>query len=170
KDPAGVASRDEGRPRRSSRATSATDGAAEDAPVADSGSRAGTGSAARQDSAGAPANVLADASRRWRDWSFGELPELLEVRDPASGATMVGFPALVDDGDAVAIEVFDDPDRAASAHREGMARLFALALREPLRFFAKNIPEFQKLSLLHAGFGDEQALRDGLVRAVGSGE
>ena len=113
-----------------------------------------------------PAGVLADASRRWRDWSFGELPELLEVRDPASGATMVGFPALVDQGEAVAIEVFDDPDRAAAVHREGMARLFALALREPLRFFAKNIPDFQKLSLLHAGFGDEQALRDSLVRAV----
>ncbi len=112
------------------------------------------------------AGVLADTSRRWQDWSFGALPELLEVRDPASGATMVGFPALVDHGDAVGIEVFDDPDRAASVHRAGLARLFAIALREPLRFFAKNIPDFQRLSLLHAGFGDEQALRESLVRAV----
>src|SRR5690606_23377346 len=103
---------------------------------------------------------------RWRDWSFGELPELLELRDPASGATMVGFPALVDHGDDVGIEVFDDPDRAASLHREGMARLFAIALREPLRFFAKNVPDFPKLSLLYAAFGDEQALRGSLTRAV----
>src|SRR5690606_15557583 len=51
-------------------------------------------------------------------------------------------------------------------HREGMARLFAIALREPLRFFAKNVPDFPKLSLLYAAFGDEQTLRGSLTRAV----
>ena len=51
----------------------------------------------------APADTL-----RYTAWSFGELPELMEIRRGAQ--TLVGFPALVDKGDGVEIEVFDEPD------------------------------------------------------------
>ncbi|WP_139101209.1 DUF3418 domain-containing protein, partial [Acinetobacter baumannii] len=55
---------------------------------------------------GAPAARKADA--RYEDWSFGELPELMEI---AKGSqTLIGFPALIDHGDAVGIEVFDEPE------------------------------------------------------------
>ncbi|MCO5118672.1 MAG: ATP-dependent RNA helicase HrpA [Burkholderiaceae bacterium] len=147
---------------------SATGAPTDDAPSTDgpAGPRPTEARGQATEPAAVPASLVGDAGRRWRDWSFGELPELLEVRDPAGGATMIGFPALVDHEDEVGIEVFDDPDRAASVHREGMARLFAIALREPLRFFARNVPDFPKLSLLYSGFGDEQALRAALVRTV----
>jgi len=36
----------------------------------------------------------------------------------------------VDQGDAVAIEVFDEPDVAAAKHRAGMRRLVALQLKD----------------------------------------
>ena len=57
----------------------------------------------------------ASATQRHTAWDFGELPELMEIRQGQQ--TLIGFPALVDDGDAVRIEVFDEPDlrRAATA-------------------------------------------------------
>ena len=64
------------------------------------------------------------AGQRYTAWTFGELPELMEVRRGAQ--SLIGFPALVDGGDAVTIEVFDEPAVAAAKHRNGLRRLFAL--------------------------------------------
>ena len=55
--------------------------------------------------------------------------------------TLIGFPALVDAGDAVTIEVFDEPQVAAARHRAGLRRLFALQIRDALKYLEKNIPE-----------------------------
>ncbi|HJV96891.1 MAG TPA: ATP-dependent RNA helicase HrpA, partial [Albitalea sp.] len=44
----------------------------------------------------------------YTDWTFGELPELMEIRQGQQ--TLVGFPALIDRGANVGIEVFDEPD------------------------------------------------------------
>ena len=56
--------------------------------------------------------------------------------------TLVGFPALVDKHDAVAIEVFDEPDVAARHHRLGLLRLFAFQIKDALKYLEKNIPDF----------------------------
>ena len=68
----------------------------------------------------------------------------MEIR--RGGQSLVGFPALIDDGDAVRIEVFDEPDVAAAKHRAGLRRLFALQLRDPLRYLEKNVPDLQKMA------------------------
>jgi hypothetical protein len=67
------------------------------------------------------------AGQRYTAWTFGELPELMEVRRGAQ--SLIGFPALRDEGDAVTIEVFDEPAVAAAKHRAGLRRLFALQLK-----------------------------------------
>lgn len=51
-------------------------------------------------------------------------------------------------------------------HRIGLTRLFRIALREPLRFFERNIHDFQRMSLQFAHFGSAEALRDDLVQAM----
>jgi ATP-dependent helicase HrpA len=73
------------------------------------------------------------------DWTFGELPELMEVRRGAQ--TLVGFPALIDRTTHVEIEVFDEPDAAAAAHRLGLRRLFALQLRDTLKALDRQLPD-----------------------------
>jgi ATP-dependent helicase HrpA len=109
--------------------------------------------------------VLAlQAGQRYRDWSFGPLPELMELR--RGRETLIGYPALVDGGDAVELQVFDAPEEAALEHRRGLMRLFALVLKEPLRFFERNLPEAQKLALLYANFGSPEDLRRELISAV----
>ena len=71
-------------------------------------------------------------------WVFGELPELMEVRRGTQ--TLIGFPALIDKGAHVEIEVFDEPEAAATQHRAGLRRLVALQIKEPLKYLEKNIP------------------------------
>lgn len=90
-----------------------------------------------------------DSAQRYTDWTFGELPQLLEIDQPgaAKGQTLIGFPALIDVGDAVTIEVFDEPLVAAARHRHGLRRLFALQIKEALKYLEKNIPELQKMAI-----------------------
>jgi ATP-dependent helicase HrpA len=102
-----------------------------------------------------------DASQAYTDWTFGELPELLEVRK--GGQTLIGFPALIDKGNHVEIEVFDEPGVAAAKHRAGLRRLIALQLKEPLRFLEKNIPDLQRMSVLFMGLGTAEELRDQVI-------
>ena len=93
----------------------------------------------------------AQAEQRYTAWTFGELPELLEIRKGAQ--SLVGFPALVDAGDAVTLEVFDEPHAAAAKHKSGLVRLFALQLKEALKYLEKNIPDLQKMGVAYMQLG-----------------
>jgi ATP-dependent helicase HrpA len=106
--------------------------------------------------AAAPAALLA---QRHTAWTFGELPELLEIRK--GGQTLVGFPALIDAGDAVTVEVFDEPEVASAKHRAGLRRLFALQLKDALKYLEKNIPDLQTMAVAYMQVGKSQAGKDG---------
>ncbi|MBV8031301.1 MAG: ATP-dependent RNA helicase HrpA [Betaproteobacteria bacterium] len=70
-------------------------------------------------------------SERHIGWTMGELPELMEIE--RGGQTLVGYPALVDDGEAVTLQVFDSPETARAEHRRGVRRLLAIAFRDRVR-------------------------------------
>jgi ATP-dependent helicase HrpA len=91
------------------------------------------------------------ASQRYTSWTFGELPELLEIRKGPQ--TLIGYPALIDAGDAVTVEVFDEPEAAAARHRAGLRRLFALQIKDALKYLEKNIPELQKMAAAYMQLG-----------------
>ncbi len=109
----------------------------------------------------APAPAAAPAEQQFIDWRFGELPELMEVRRGAQ--TLVGFPALIDHGDHVRIEVFDEPEVAGAKHRAGLRRLVALQIRDALKYLEKNIPELQKMSVLYMPLGSAEELRTQII-------
>jgi len=94
-------------------------------------------------------------------WSFGELPELLEIRKGSQ--TLFGYPALVDHGTHCDVEVFDDPQEAARIHHIGLRRLFALQLREQVKFIEKNIPGLQQMAMQYMTLGTQEMLRDQIV-------
>jgi ATP-dependent helicase HrpA len=81
----------------------------------------------------------------------------MEIRK--GGTSLVGFPALVDRDDAVTIEVFDEPELAAAKHRAGLRRLFALQLRDALKYLEKNIPDLQKMAVAYMPLGTLEELR-----------
>jgi ATP-dependent helicase HrpA len=107
----------------------------------------------------AVANVL--AQDEITDWSFGALPELMEIR--RKGQTVVGYPALVDRGTTCALDVFDDPQVALQAHQHGLVRLFKIALREQVKFLEKNLHDLTRLSMLYLPLGSQEKLRDQII-------
>ncbi len=109
-----------------------------------------------------PANVPKPlAPQRYTAWTFGELPELMEISK--GGQTLIGFPALVDVQDAVTIEVFDEPDVAAAKIRAGLRRLFALQIKDALKYLEKNIPDLQKMAVAYMPLGTADELKTQII-------
>jgi ATP-dependent helicase HrpA len=137
--------------------------APEDAPLPARGDvSAASGAKARPEPV--RAGDIPAAAQRHTTWTFGELPELMEVRK--GGTRLVGFPALVDQGDAVTIEVFDEPEVAATRHRAGLRRLFALQIRDALKYLEKNLPDLQKMAVAYMPLGTQEELRDQIVEVA----
>ena len=67
----------------------------------------------------APAAPSLLPGQRFTSWDFGTLPELMEVTQTVAGRTqtVIGYPALVDRGDAVELELFDEPELAEREQR-----------------------------------------------------
>jgi ATP-dependent helicase HrpA len=67
----------------------------------------------------------------YQGWTMGDLAEIMEI--DGGGQTLVGYPALVDEGEAVSLRVFDSPEKAKGVHRAGVRRLLAIAFRDRVR-------------------------------------
>jgi ATP-dependent helicase HrpA len=122
-----------------------------------------TGNAARHASTAAqtPAANATALYENLTTWNFGKLPELLEIR--RGGQTLVGYPALVDRATHCDVEVFDSPEEAARIHRLGLRRLFALQLREPIRYLEKNLPGLREMAMQFMARATQEELRDQLI-------
>src|SRR5450830_138776 len=94
-------------------------------------------------------------------WTFGELPELLEIVQ--GKLTLIGFPALVDKVTHCDLEVFDDPNVAARTHRIGLRRLFALQMKDQIKFVEKSIPNLQQMGMQFMAMGTQEELRDQII-------
>lgn len=111
-----------------------------------------------------PSSPGAAQAECYTAWTFGGLPELMELR--RGNQTLVGFPALIDRGTHVQIEVFDEPEVAAAKHRAGLRRLVALAIKEPLKYLDRNIPELQKMSAAYMALGTVEELKQQIVEVA----
>src|SRR5262249_34493117 len=105
-----------------------------------------------------PAPAVAE---RHTAWTFGELPELMEIRKGSQ--TLVGFPALIDKGAHVEIEVFDEPDVAAEKHRAGLRRLVALQIQERVKYLEQNTLGLQRMAVAVMPLGSLEELREQIV-------
>ena len=75
-----------------------------------------------------------------------------------AGREVIGFPALHDDGDSVSLRPHDTPEEAARVHRRGLARLFALNLKDQVRA-VERLPGLRELALQYMSFGTEAELK-----------
>ena len=101
------------------------------------------------------------AHEKLTDWSFGDLPEIMEIQ--RKGQSFIGYPALVDAGTHCELDVFDDPAEARQHHRRGLCRLFRLGLRDQVKFLEKNIPDLTRMSMLYMSLGTQEDLRDQII-------
>ncbi|MBW5281957.1 ATP-dependent RNA helicase HrpA [Burkholderia gladioli] len=129
------------------------------APATAKGAAGGAGEGG-QGGQGAPGGATA-LYENLTTWNFGKLPELLEIR--RRGQTLFGYPALVDRGTHCDVEVFDSPEEAARIHRAGLRRLFALQLKEPIKYLEKNLPGLREMAMQYMTLGSQDELRDQLI-------
>lgn len=72
-------------------------------------------------------------------WAFDDLPETYQFIQ--KGQAFVGYPAIIDEGDAVGVRIFDTEQKAAIQHQAGLMRLFQLQLRKECTYVSKNMPK-----------------------------
>jgi ATP-dependent helicase HrpA len=99
----------------------------------------------------------------WPD-DLVEVPHLLER---TSGEhTVQGFPALVDDGDAVSLRVFASPAEQGAAMRAGMRRLLRLTVASPVKAAERSLSTRARLVLGANPDGSIAALLDDCADAA----
>ena len=98
------------------------------------------------------------------DWTFGELPELMEI--PVNGQAVVGYPALVDDGETVSLKVFDDPEEARRIHGAGLLRLYRLQFREQEKYWNKQLPNLSEMAMHYMSLGTADELKRQLITLI----
>ncbi len=97
-------------------------------------------------------------------WGDLELPEAVEFR--RGGHVLIGYPALVDEGESVRLTLLETAEKAAAASRAGINRLFRLELKEPLKQLERRLRDAPQLAMLYAPYGDGEALKEELVSAI----
>jgi ATP-dependent helicase HrpA len=99
-------------------------------------------------------------------WDCGALPERVNVGSVA--VPIYHYPALVDRGDAVDVQLFPHAGRARRQHRLGLLRLYLLALDKPLRALGslKGISGQSATILAVIGGNTRQIVQDIAVCAV----
>ncbi|WP_139981591.1 ATP-dependent RNA helicase HrpA [Nocardioides litoris] len=78
-------------------------------------------------------------------WTFGTLaPSITERR---AGHEVTAYPALVDEGATVGLQVFGSREEADARHRLGTRRLLALAVPDPTSRVVDSLTNLEKLGL-----------------------
>jgi ATP-dependent helicase HrpA len=96
------------------------------------------------------------------DWDFDTLPHIHQ--QSIAGHEVASHPALVDEGDSVAIRAFDSEAAARRAMLAGTRRLLLLSLPSPAKQLQRRIGNQAKLAL--RGSGQADLLGDCVAAAV----
>ena len=81
-------------------------------------------------------------------WDFGELPRQWRFRQ--AGVDIVSYPALVDKGESVAIELCDYPGEAQLHQRRGVLRLLRLSGGQQIKYLRKQLLRGNEFNLVLA--------------------
>ena len=99
-------------------------------------------------------------------WDFPDLPEVINLE--INGVTISSYPALVDHGETVSIQLFDIKDQSRIAMQFGLRRLFMLECRKEFLYLEKNLPDIDKIRLLYMPVGDIDDLTTGILELAAS--
>jgi ATP-dependent helicase HrpA len=91
-------------------------------------------------------------------WDFGALPR--EIEQVRAGYRVVAYPALVDEGASVGVQVFETPEEQEAAMRAGTRRLLLLSLPSAATYLQGRLTNQQKLALSRNPHGSVQQLLD----------
>jgi ATP-dependent helicase HrpA len=99
-----------------------------------------------------------------RQWDFGALPATLTTR--RDGQQRTGYPALVDEGDSVALRLFDTAEAAEAAMRSGVTRLIGFELGAALARSVGAWPHWPAVGLQLRSVVGLERLQEDLRQAI----
>ena len=115
----------------------------------------------------AVAQVSGPSIRQSRLVSFPAQGVPRRVESVVDGQSVVGYPALVDEGTTAGIDVFADPDEQAVAMRMGTRRLLLAQIPVPTAHVRKGLTRTEQLVLASTPFGSlTELLADATAAAV----
>ncbi len=97
-------------------------------------------------------------------WDFGDLESRRRI---SRGELEIdAFPALVDEGDSVALQLVDSEREAAHLSRRGLTRLLILEYPQGARYLRKQLFKGRELALVAAGFPEREPLVEAVIAAA----
>ncbi|MDK1473025.1 ATP-dependent RNA helicase HrpA [Streptomyces sp. 549] len=113
---------------------------------------------------GGPAGPAPARRTGLTSWTIGTLDRTFETR--RAGQPVKAYPALVDDGTSVSVQLFDSEDEQRQAMWRGTRRLVMLNLpSDPAKFVQGKLTNQQKLALSRSPHGSVQKLFEDCVSA-----
>ncbi|MFF9555341.1 ATP-dependent RNA helicase HrpA [Streptomyces albus] len=98
-------------------------------------------------------------------WTLGTLPRTFETR--RAGQPVKAYPALADEGETVAVRLYDTEAEQKTAMWRGTRRLILLNIpSDPAKFAQSKLSNQQKLALARSPHGSVQALFEDCVSAT----
>ncbi|MEM8836203.1 MAG: ATP-dependent RNA helicase HrpA [Planctomycetota bacterium] len=97
-------------------------------------------------------------------WDFGDLPESVRVR--VGETSVLAYPAIEDAGRSVALRVRESVPAARETSRNGLRRLFAIAVREELKYRLRERGGLESIKLKFATLGSAGDLLDQIGLAI----
>jgi ATP-dependent helicase HrpA len=97
-------------------------------------------------------------------WDCGDVPG--QISFERAGRKLTGYPALVDEGESVAIRLFDTRDAADASMRSGVIRLLRIELKEQMKQLDKTLPGLTQAAIQLRGIADADDLKADLVSAI----
>jgi ATP-dependent helicase HrpA len=91
-----------------------------------------------------------------RDWDFGDLPERLDLR--RGGMTVIVYPALLDQGNAVGTRVVETLERAKEMTHAGVRRLFLIKAGREIRHRVATRSGVERMCAQYATLGSANDL------------
>ena len=109
------------------------------------------------------------ARSRWergglRRWDFDTLSEHVEFTD--AGITLRGYPAVVDEGESVALRLMDSPEQAQRTSLAGIRKLYMLHLPDQAKYLRRKLPGIDRLCLLYSALGSCEAFKEEFLEAA----
>jgi len=108
----------------------------------------------------------ARAGRAMAATGLRDFPAQPIPREVPGEAGVPAYPALRDDGETVALQVFADRSEAAAAHPGGVRRLLEIALADKVKQARKQLPVSPKTGLLYAAIESQERLRGDIIDAA----
>ena len=102
-----------------------------------------------------------------KDWSCGELPG--EITRKAGGLILKSYPALVDQKDSVAVQLFESAALAEAENYKGLCRLLRIKCSNQLKFALGKMQQLKATKLLATNLLNHKMLEDDLQNLLIAG-